>query len=85
MFGIQWRIAKISNRNQQTVKIRGAAPGRGKYLVQQKIAYAHQFAAETVISQEDLVYTTETDLLEQEAQTDEIDAEWQRRLRQSGS
>jgi len=28
--------------------------------------YARQFAAETVIGQEDLAYTTETDLLEQE-------------------
>jgi len=48
-----------------------------------KIAYAHQFATETVINQ-DLVYTTETDLLEQEANNSaQIDAEWQRRL--SGS
>jgi len=47
-----------------------------------KIAYAHQFATETVINQEDLVYTTETDLLEQEANNSaQIDAEWQRRIR----
>jgi len=39
-----------------------------------KIAYAHQFATETVIVQEDLVYTTETDLLEQEARSAQIDA-----------
>jgi len=53
--------------------------------LQQKIAYTHQFATETVILQEDLVYTTETDLLEQEAERSaQIDAEWQRRLRQSG-
>ncbi len=82
-FWIQWRNSKISNRNQQR-QIRARQLAEDNTL-QQKIAYAHQFAAETVISQEDLVYTTETDLLEQEAQTDEIDAEWQRRLRQSGS
>jgi len=45
--------------------------------LQQKNAYARQFAAETVIGQEDLVYTTETDLLE--AHSAQIDAEWQRR------
>lgn len=82
-FWIQWRNSKISNRNQQRqTRVQQLA---GDTTLQQKIAYAHQFAAETVISQEDLVYTTETDLLEQEAQTDEIDAEWQRRLRQSDS
>jgi hypothetical protein len=81
-FWIQWRNRKISDRNQQR-------QARARLLaadtaLQQKIAYAHQFAAETVIAQEDLVYTTETDLLEQEAQrSDQIDAEWRRRL--SGS
>jgi hypothetical protein len=55
-------------------------------VLQQKIAYARQFAAETVIDDRDLAYTTETDLLDQEAgRSAQIDAEWRRRLGQSGS
>jgi hypothetical protein len=78
-----WRNDKIGDRNQK----RGA---RARQLasadpsLQQKIAYARQFAIETVVTQDDLAYTTETDLLEQEAERSaQIDAEWQRRL--SGS
>lgn len=49
--------------------------------LQQKIDYARQFAAEKVIGKEDLVYSSETDLLEQEFERSaQIDAEWQRRL-----
>jgi len=82
-FWIQWRNRKISDRNQQR-QARARLLANADPALQQKIAYAHQFAAETVIAQEDLVYTTETDLLEQEAQrSDQIDAEWRRRL--SGS
>jgi len=36
--------------------------------VQDKVSYARQFAAQSVISKNDLVYTTETDLLEQESE-----------------
>ena len=81
-FWIKWRNSKISDRNHQR-QARARQLTNADATVQQKIAYANQFAAETVIAQEDLVYTTETDLLEQKAQLDEIDAEWQRRL--SGS
>jgi hypothetical protein len=83
-FWIQWRNNKIGDRNHHR-QARARQLASADATLQQKIAYADQFAAETVIGQEDLVYTTETDLLEQEAQLDEIDAEWQRRLRQSGS
>lgn len=82
-FWIQWRNSKISDRNQQR-------QARARLLVtpapelQQKLTYAHQFAAQTVVSEEELAYTTETDLLDQETQqSDNIDAEWRRRL--SGS
>ncbi len=78
-----WRNDKIGDRNQK----RGA---RARQLasadpsLQQKIAYARQFAIETVVTHDDLAYTTETDLLEQEVERSaQIDAEWQRRL--SGS
>ena len=50
----------------------------------EKLTYAQQFAAQTIVSKEDLAYTTETDLVEQEAaQSDKIDAEWRQRLRES--
>ncbi len=81
-FWIQWRNSKISDRNQQRLA-RARQLESADNDLQQKIAYARSFAAETVIGQSDLIYTTETDLLEQEAHSAQIDAEWQRRL--SGS
>jgi hypothetical protein len=84
-FWIQWRNRKISDRNQKR-QARARQLANADAALQQKIAYAHQFAAETVIEQQDLIYTTETDLIDQEAERSaQIDAEWQRRLRQSGS
>lgn len=58
-----WRNDKISDRNQQRQQ-------RARLLatdldLQQKIAAAHSFAAEIVIGEDDLIYTTQTDLLEQ--------------------
>lgn len=82
-FWIQWRNSKISDRNHQR-QARARQLASADAGLQQKIAYARQFARETVIGNEDLAYTTETDLLEQEAERSaQIDAEWQRRL--SGS
>lgn len=82
-FWIQWRNSKISDRNRQR-QARARQLASADADLEQKIAYARQFAAETVIDEENLVYTTETDLLEQEAERSaQIDAEWQRRL--SGS
>ncbi|WP_042341361.1 hypothetical protein [Calothrix sp. PCC 7507] len=82
-FWIQWRNRKIMARNRDRLD-------RARLLVnqdatlQQKIAYASQFAAEKVIGKEDLVYSSETDLLEQEVERSaQIDAEWQRRLDES--
>ncbi len=76
-----WRNEKISDRNHQRQQ-RARLLASADPSLQQKIAYAHSFAAETVINQDDLVYTTETDLLDGQAGADEDD-EWQRRL--SGS
>ena len=78
-FWIQWRNSKTRDRNQQR-QARARQLTSGDAALEQKIAYARSFAAETVISQEDLAYTTETDLLEQEARSTQIDADWQRRL-----
>lgn len=84
-FWIQWRNTKISDRNQKR-QARALNLANADAALQQKIAYAHQLAAKTVINREDIIYTTETDLLDQETNnSDQIDAEWQRRLRQSGS
>lgn len=81
-FWVQWRNSKINARNearqQQAIQLNQADA-----RLQSKIAYAQQFAAETVIGTEDLAYTTERDLLEQDVeQASKIDAEWQRRLEQ---
>lgn len=81
-FWLKWRNKKISLRNAQRQE---RSLQLADSTVKQKIAYARQFAAQNVITNEDLVYTSETDLLDQEADnSDRIDAEWQRRLRESG-
>ncbi|MGF1512295.1 MAG: hypothetical protein ACFB5Z_01165 [Elainellaceae cyanobacterium] len=80
---IRWRNTRVEVRNQQrrshVARLRRSVPE-----LQRKLTYAQQFAAQTVITGDDLAYTTETDLTEQEAaQADKIDEEWRRRLEQS--
>ncbi len=79
-FWIRWGNRKIVARNRDRLS-------RAKLLaspdapLQQKIDYAQQFATERIIGNEDLVYSSETDLLEQEAERSaQTDAEWQKRL-----
>jgi hypothetical protein len=64
-FWIKWRNDQITLRNRDRLEraklLANAAPA-----LQQKIAYANQFAGEKVITQQDLAYSTETDLLTQE-------------------
>lgn len=84
-YWVQWRNQKIKNRNENRQN-RAVALNKPNRELEQKINYARQFAAETVIDSGDLAYTTEQDLLEQEAQqVDKIDAEWQRRLDDSSN
>jgi len=79
-FWIKWRNGKITKRNRDRLT-RARLLASADASLQQKIAYAHQFAAEKVIGNEDLVYSTETDLLDQEVERSaQIDAEWQKRL-----
>lgn len=79
-FWLKGRNVKLESRNQQRQE-RAILLNQPDTVLQQKLAYARQFAAETVVSQENLAYTTETDLTTQElAQSDKIDAEWRRRL-----
>lgn len=83
-FWIQYKNSQIearsSKRQQQAIALAQANSGLLK-----KMAYAQQFAAQNVISQENVVYTSEQDLLDQELErSEQIDAEWRRRL-ESGS
>lgn len=66
-FWINWRNDQINNRNHQRQERARLLAGVDTSL-QKKIAFAREFAAEKVIGKEDAVYSTETDLLEQEFQ-----------------
>ncbi|MCC5639887.1 hypothetical protein LC593_29490 [Nostoc sp. CHAB 5844] len=82
-FWIQWRNKKIVARNRDRLS-RARILTNPDANLQEKIDYARQFAAENMIENKDLVYSTETDLLDQEIENSaQIDAEWQKRL-QSG-
>ncbi|HEY9883032.1 MAG TPA: hypothetical protein V6C98_05425, partial [Thermosynechococcaceae cyanobacterium] len=81
-FWVQWRNGKIKTRNEARQQ-HAIQLNQADAKLQGKIAYAQQFATETVIGTDDLAYTTERDLLEQAVeQAPKIDAEWQRRLDQ---
>ncbi len=83
-FWIQWKNSKIEARNQKRQQ-EAIALSQADASLHKKIAYAQQFAAQNVINEENLIYTSERDLLDQELERKEqIDAEWQRRL-ESGS
>ena len=78
-FWLQWQNSQIESRNQQRRQLVGRT-------VPRKLTYARQFAAETVVDQSNLAYTTETDLIDQEIeQRDKLDAEWAKRLEQGNS
>ncbi|MEH2022359.1 hypothetical protein [Nostoc sp.] len=79
-FWIRWRNRKIVDRNRDRLS-RARILASPDAPLQQKIDYAQQFATEKVIGSEDLVYSSETDLLDQEVERSaQIDAEWQKRL-----
>ena len=81
-FWIQWRNKKIAARNRDRLSRSRLLTNPDNALLQ-KIDYAQQFATEKVIGSEDLVYSSETDLIDQEIERSaQIDAEWQRRLRE---
>lgn len=79
-FWVQQQNSRIAARNADREQ-------RAEVLSQltddqrEKLAFAQTLAAQTVLGTDNLAYTTETDLTEQEiAQKDKIDAEWQRLL-----
>ena len=82
-FWIQWKNSRIEGRNQERQQ-RAMLLNEPDANLLQKLAYAREFAAENVLTGEDLAYTTETELTQQELeQSAKIDAEWQRRIDRS--
>lgn len=83
-FWVQRQNSRIEARNaereQRTEALKQLTDDQ-----REKLAFAQTLASQTVLGTDDLAYTTETDLTEQEiAQKDKIDAEWQRLLEQRG-
>ncbi|MCG9891265.1 MAG: hypothetical protein MH252_09330 [Thermosynechococcaceae cyanobacterium MS004] len=83
-FWNQWQNQRIGDRNQRRERL-AQQFAQSKAQLQAKLGFARQFAKATRVDDLDLVYTTETDLLDQEAKNQAaIDAEWQRRIDRSG-
>ena len=79
-FWIKGRNPKIIKRNQEREQ-RAIALAQPTLPLQQKLAYATQFAKQKVISDRDITYTTEDDLLDQNIlNADKIDRDWQKRI-----
>ncbi|MEB3293198.1 MAG: hypothetical protein VKJ24_08550 [Synechococcales bacterium] len=77
------RNEQISSRNHKR-KMLAHQLTEPDQTLQEKIAYAQQFAQHDRLDDQPLLYTTERDLLEQDVeQRDRLDAEWAQRLRQS--
>jgi hypothetical protein len=79
-FWLKRRNWKVRDRNHAREQ-RATLLAQKNPTLEQKLAYAKQFATETVIQDSDLIYTTERDLTAQESQQQErLDAEWRNRL-----
>ncbi|MGL6137776.1 MAG: hypothetical protein ACRC2M_10815, partial [Planktothrix sp.] len=82
-YWIQWKNKNINGRNTIR-KERSHILAEGGSILKKKLNYARQFAKKTVINADNLAYTTETDLLEQEINnSDKTDMEWQKRLEEN--
>lgn len=82
-FLTQRQNSQIESRNEQR-QTRALALNAAGPELDEKITFAQQFAAQTVVSADDLAYTTEKELTEQEyEQRDKLDAEWRKRLESS--
>jgi hypothetical protein len=79
-FWTKRRNRNIESRNEER-RDRAAALNAAGPEIEEKITFAKQFAAQTVVSDDDLAYTTAKELTEQEyEQREKLDAEWQKRL-----
>lgn len=77
---IQLKNPQIEARNQ-TRQQQALILQQPEKALRKKIAYAQQFAAQNIINADNLAYTSEQDLLDQNLeQSDKIDAEWRKRL-----
>jgi hypothetical protein len=74
------RNSQIERRNDQRQE-RAIALNAAPPEIEEKITFAQQYAAQTVVDANNLAYTTAKELTEQEhEQRDKLDAEWQKRL-----
>lgn len=79
-FWIQGRNPKLVKRNESRSQ-RAIALQQPNQSLRQKLAYASQFAQQKVISDRDITYTTEDDILDQNIENAaQIDQEWQSKL-----
>jgi len=79
-FWIQQKNKQIASRNDERFK-RAQLLSRGDQLLRDKLQQAEEFAAKTVLSDQEVAYSTEQELMEQEAErSDKIDEDWKRRL-----
>ncbi|MBL1211209.1 hypothetical protein [Geminocystis sp. GBBB08] len=79
-FWLQHRNKKINQRNYQREERANLL--KSSQQLKLKINYAQQFANQTIISQENLAYSTEKDLLDQQLeQADKINQEWEKKLK----
>jgi len=79
-FWIQSANKKIENRNFQREKSAYKLQELAEKLTK-KLNFARNFAQEKIITNQNISYTTETDLLDQELlNADKINQEWQRKL-----
>jgi hypothetical protein len=84
-FWNQWQNQQIAGRNQRRERL-AQQFSRLTNRLKEKLSFARQFARSTRVDDLNVVYTTEKDLLEQEAEnTAAIDAEWQKRIDRSSS
>lgn len=84
-FWNQWQNKRIALRNQRREQLAQQLEHPTERLTG-KLRFARQFARSTKVDDLNLVYTTEKDMLEQEAENQATtEAEWQRRLDQSTS
>ncbi|BAW97064.1 hypothetical protein NIES970_20090 [[Synechococcus] sp. NIES-970] len=79
-FWLQTRNQKVEQRNAAR-QDRAALLAAGEPKLQQKLTYAQQFANQKILSPEAIAYSTDQDLLDQQLQGRDDEAEdWDRRL-----
>ncbi|WP_008318152.1 hypothetical protein [Leptolyngbya sp. PCC 6406] len=84
-FWVKRQNRRIETHNEWRQE-RAIALNQISEVVQDKIDYAQKFVTQTVVTKDDLAYTTDQDLIEQEAdQKEKLDAEWLKRLDGSDS